>query len=172
MSLTAPEYFSYGALFIGFACLVIELADWYPGLTALRKHPTKWAASLGSFLWTWCVGAVLTLCVGGLVGLATGWFIWGAGWLGDAAYVAGLGGQRQEASRIADVALTPGGIFMAGLLILVTVIRVRKGGTSPSKIRGLISGILMSCSAGVAATVAVPLASAVNISGAWLTGAL
>lgn len=164
--------FTYGALFIGVGALVWELFDWYPGLKSLQSHPVACATDLASFLWTWCVGALTALCTGGVVGLLTGWFVWGAGWLGDAAYVWGLGGARQAAPQTMDLALTPGGLFMVGLLMIGAVVRMKKGGATPSKKRGLVSGVLMSCSAGVAATVAVPLASAANLSGAWLTGAV
>ena len=163
--------FTLGTLLVGVMALCLELAHWYPGHKALKKKPAAHAADLFPFLWTWCVGALLAMCAGGLVGWLTGWFIWGAGWLGDAALVWGVGGERVIAPQGASQALTIGGLFMTVLLIAIVFVRIKKsGGISGSQGRGLVSGVTMSLSAGVAAVVAVPLASAANISGAWITG--
>jgi len=162
--------YTLGTLLVGVLMAAIELAVWYPGHKALMKKPVQHLGDLLPFLWTWCVGALTAMVAGGLVGWATGWFIWGAGWLGDAALVWGVGGDRQTAPQGASQALTSGGLFMTVLLITVTYIRVRKSDASWSRKRGVISGVTMGLSAGVAAAAAVPLASAANISGAWLTG--
>lgn len=163
--------FTVGTLFVGFLMLAIELAYWYPGHKALRKDPVRYAGALLPFLWTWCVGALMAMCAGGLVGWATDWFIWGAGWLGDAALIWGVGGTRLVAPQGASQALTTGGLFMTLLLIAVVVVRIKrnKEGISNSQKRGLVSGVTLSLSAGVAAVVAIPLATAANLSGAWLT---
>lgn len=161
--------FSYGTLFVGVGLLAWELSAWYPGYKALQKKPVPHLGNLLPFLSQWCTGALTAMLSGGLIGWATHWFIWGAGWLGDAAYVWGLGGARADAPQSGvSQALTGGGIFVVGILLIVTLARLGKG-YSGSKKRGLTSGILMSLSAGVAAVVAVPLASAANLAGFWLT---
>jgi len=167
---TIPVQFTYGTLFVGTLLLVWEVAEWYPGWKVLRKRPVRCMAALGPFLWTWCVSALGFLCVGGLVGQLIGLYVWGAGWIGEAAYVWGLGGPHQALPTSQNLALTPGGVFMTGILIVIVVVRVSRGGATPSKKRGLGSGALMVMSAGVASFVAVPLASAANLSGAWITG--
>lgn len=163
-------YFSYGSLFIGVAMLVWELFTWYPGYKRLTGKKALWVwGELLPFILQWCTGALMAMCTGGLIGWTTHWFIWGAGWLGDGAYVWGLGGTRANAAQSGvSHALTGGGLFMVGLLIIATLARLSQG-YSGSKKRGLVSGILMSLSAGVAAVVAVPLASAANMAGFWLT---
>ena len=108
----------------------------------------------------------MVMCVGGAVGLLTDFVLWGAGWLGDGALVWGVGADRQQAPQGVAAPLTQGGLFVAGLLVVIGIALVRKGPT----MRGLFSGICMGLSAGVASFVAVPLASAVNVLGAWNTG--
>lgn len=167
---TAPAGLTYGALVIGLIALAAELADWYPGWKALRKKPLAYASGLVPFGFMWLVGALMSMCAGGLVGWATGWFVWGAGWLGDGALIYGVGGERQPVATGLSQPLTNGGLAMTLIILVVAVIRLRRGGVSWSQRRGLISGATLGLSVGVAAVVAVPLASAVNAAGAWIPG--
>jgi len=166
----APAGLTYGALIVGLMALAAELANWYPGWKALRKAPLKWVAGLAPFGFMWLVGALMSMCAGGLVGWATGWFVWGAGWLGDGALIYGVGGERQSVPTGLSQPLTNGGLAMTLIILVVAVIRLRKGGMEWNHKRGLISGATLGLSAGVAAVVAVPLASAVNLAGAWIPG--
>lgn len=168
-----PNY-TLGALLIGVVALVMELAWWYPGHKAIRKDPVGQATSLIPFAWTWCVGALTVLTVGGLVGWIMNWYVWGAGWLGDAAYVWGVGGERQAAPQAQSQPLTSGGLFVTVVVLVVVAIRIKRNPdkVSSSQKRGFISGSLMALSAGVAATVAVPLATSANLAGAWMTGVI
>lgn len=172
MSISYHLAYTYGSLLIGVLCAAYELADWYPGRKTLLKKPLDHAAALGPFAWNWVIGAMLVLYAGGAVGAATDWFVWGAGWLGDAAYVWGIGGTRQNAPTTAiSQPLTAGGLFMGTIAMVVAAVRIRKGATA-SKKRGLASGALMGMSAGVASVAAVPIASVLNASGVWLAGAV
>lgn len=166
--------YTLGALLVGVIALLAELAYWYPGHRTLAKKPLDHATALAPFAWTWCVGALTVLAAGGLVGWAMDWYVWGAGWLGDAAYVWGVGGQREAAPQAVSQPLTSGGLFMLVCVLVVAWIRIKRNTdkVSASQKRGLVSGSLMALSAGVAATVAVPLASAANLSGAWITGTI
>jgi hypothetical protein len=167
---TAPQGITYGTLVIGLLALAAELADWYPGWEPLRKAPLKHLAGLAPFAFMWAVGALMAMCAGGIIGWATDWFVWGAGWLGDAALIYGVGGERQMVAQGLSQPLTNGGLAMTLIILTVAVIRLRRGGADWSRKRGLISGATLGLSAGVAAVVAVPLASAVNLAGAWIPG--
>lgn len=160
-----------GALFIGVAALIWELAAWYPGYKALQARPMDHAAALLPFLSYWAVGALAAMCVGGIVAMVTDFVIWGVGWLGDGALVWGVGGTRQTAPTSADIALTEGGLFIAALVLVAALVR-RKKGAADSKGRGILSGVLMGTSAGIARVAAVPLASSANLAGVWITGLL
>lgn len=165
-------YYTLGTLLVGTAFLVWEIADWWPGIKPFRSEKKDWVKLVGPllpFFLSWCVGALITLCVGGFAATVSEVVIWGTGWLGDAAYVWGVGGTRQSAPVSSDVALTSGGLFMTCLVIAVFLAR-RKKGEVASKRRGILSGMTMSLSAGVARFVAIPLASTVNLAGAWVTG--
>lgn len=171
----AIEYhlaYTYGSLLMGTLALAWELADWYPGRKRLMKKPVDHAANLAPFAAYWAVGAMCVLYAGGAIGAATDWFVWGAGWLGDAAYVWGIGGERIDAPTTAiSQPLTAGGLFMGTIAVTVAAVRLKKDAT-PSKKRGFISGATMGLSAGVASLAAAPIASALNASGAWFTGAI
>lgn len=164
--------FTLGALLIGCAAFVAEVFSWWPGIAPFRSKKADYlnlVSPLVPFAAYWCVGALMSMCLGGLVGWAMDWWIWGAGWLGDAAYVWGVGGPHQTAPQGTSAALTSGGLFMACLVLVAAAVRRHKGDAT-SKTRGWVSGSLMGLSAGVARVVAVPLASGVNIAGAWITG--
>jgi len=168
----APTGITYGTLIIGLLALAAELADWWPGLKPLRKAPLKHLGNLGPFAFMWAVGALMVMCAGGIVGWATDWFVWGAGWLGDGALIYGVGGEREAVAQGLSQPLTNGGLAMTLIILTVAFIRVRKAGDDLgwSHKRGIISGATLGLSAGVAAVVAVPLASAVNLAGAWIPG--
>lgn len=165
-----PAGLTYGALVVGLLALAAELADWYPGLKPLKKAPFKHLSGLAPFTFMWVVGALMMMCAGGIVGWITDWFVWGAGWLGDGALIYGVGGERQAVPMGLSQPLTNGGLAMTLIVLTVAVIRLRKGGLEWNHKRGLISGATLGLSAGVAAVVAVPLASAVNMAGAWIPG--
>jgi hypothetical protein len=168
---TAPTGLTYGALVVGLLALAAELASWWPGYKAFRKKPLAFLSALAPFGFMWLVGALMTMCAGGIVGWLTDWFVWGAGWLGDAALIYGVGGERQAVPQSFSQPLTNGGLAMTLIILVAAIVRLRRGGTATgSHKRGLVSGATLGLSAGVAAVVAVPLASAVNLAGAWIPG--
>lgn len=160
-----------GAVLIGFALLVWELFIWFPGLKALQHNAASATASLLPFILCWCVGALTVMVVGGLVGWIGDTTLWGLNTFGDGLLVYGVGAQTGTAPGSAAAPLTQGGLFMTAL-VLVAFLARRKRGATGSKWRGWGSGIGLALSAGIARYAAVPLASAVNLSGAWLTGVI
>ena len=162
-------YYTLGTLLFGFALLAYEIADWYPGLKALQgKRKLRIIGQLLPFVLTWAIGALFTLCTGGLAGVLRNWGLWGAQTIGDLAYVYGFGGTQMLAPMTANLVLTPGGLFMAILAFVVFFARRSKGATG-SKWRGFGSGATLALSAGVARWAAVPLATAANAAGVWFT---
>ena len=59
---------------------------------------------------------------------------------------------------------------MTIIILAVAYIRIRKNSVDWSRKRGIISGVTLGLTSGVAAVVAVPLASGVNLAGAWIPG--
>ena len=160
-----------GAVLLGFAFLVWELFVWFPSIKTLQTNAVAALGDLLPFVLCWCVGALTVMVVGGLVGWIGDTALWGLNTFGDGLLVYGVGAQTGTAPGSAAAPLTQGGLFMTAL-VLVAFLARRKRGATGSKWRGWGSGIGLALSAGVARYAAVPLASVVNISGAWLTGAL
>lgn len=158
-----------GALLVGFVFLAWELSSWYPGLKTLQANPVGAFGSLLPFLLCWCVGALTVMVVGGLVGWIGDTALWGMNTFGDGLLVYGVGAQTGTAPGSTAAPLTEGGLFMTAIVIAVFLARWKRGAKG-SKWRGWGSGIGLGLAAGVARYAAVPLASAVNLSGAWLTG--
>ena len=167
--MNVPVYYTLGTLLFGFGLLAMEVSYWYPGLDALRgKKKLQHLGNLLPFLLTWAVGALFTLCAGGVAGALGKGLLWGSQVIGDAVYVYGFGGPQMMAPTTGNLVLTPGGLFMAILAFAVFFARRHKGETG-SKWRGFLSGGTLALSAGVARWAAVPLASAANIAGVWFT---
>jgi hypothetical protein len=164
-----PVYYTLGSLLFGFSMLVWEVADWYPGIKALQgKKKLQYLGDLLPFLLTWAIGALFTLSMGGIAGALGKGLLWGSQVIGDAVYVYGFGGPQMLAPQSGNLVLTPGGLFVAILAFVIFLVRRKKGATG-SKWRGFASGGTLALSAGVARWAAVPLASAANLAGVWVT---
>lgn len=158
-----------GAVLVGLLFLVWEVALWFPGIKALRSNALDHLGHLLPFVLCWAVGALSVMVVGGVVGWVGDTALWGLNTFGDGLLVYGVGADTGTAPGSAAAPLTQGGLFMT-VLVLGTFVARRKRGATGSKWRGWLSGIGMGLSAGVARYAAIPLASAVNLTGVWLTG--
>ena len=158
-----------GAVLIGLALLAWELADWFPGIKPLQTDLVRQLGRLLPFLLSWCVGALTVMVVGGLVGWAGDFALWGLNVFGDGALIFGVGAKTGTAPGSTSAPLTEGGLFITVIVIAVFLARRGKGATA-SKWRGWLSGIGLALTGSIARYAAVPLASAANLAGAWLTG--
>lgn len=158
-----------GAVLIGFAFLVWELSVWYPGLKTLKSNALGTLGDLLPFVLCWCVGALTAMVVGGLVGWLGDTALWGLNVFGDGLLVFGVGAKTGTAPGSTSAPLTEGGLFMTAIVLAVFIAR-RKKGARGSKWRGWGSGIGLALTGSIARYAAVPLASAANASGIWLTG--
>lgn len=161
------NYVTYGGVTVGLSLLVYELILWWPGRKTLLKDPVRHASRLLPFLASWCYGCLVTLGVGGLVGLTGSAILGLSNWLGDVALVWGVGGQAgQLAARKSLVPLAGHGTGVMLILTAAYIAAVVKasGSTEAALKRGAWCGITLGTSAGVAGFAAVPLALAAN----WL----
>lgn len=158
-----------GAVLIGFGFLVWELAVWFPSIKSLQTNAVAHLGSLLPFLICWCIGALTVMVVGGLVGWIGDTALWGLNTFGDGLLVYGVGAQTGTAPGSTAAPLTQGGLLITALVLIGFLAR-RKRGATGSKWRGWGSGIGLGLSAGIARYAAVPLASGVNLAGAWFTG--
>jgi len=160
-----------GAVLIGLALLAWELADWFPGIKPLQTDLVRQLGRLLPFLLSWCVGALTVMVVGGLIGWIGDTALWGLNTFGDGALIYGVGANSGTAPGSPAAPLAEGGLLVTLLLIIVFLAR-RKSGARSSKWRGWGAGIGLGLSGGIARYAAVPLASAVNAAGVWLTAAV
>ncbi|MFJ8144668.1 hypothetical protein ACIQ6R_06285 [Streptomyces sp. NPDC096048] len=164
---------TYGGVTVGFLLLAWHLADWWPGLKALRHNPAGHAGTLLPFLLAWTYGVLVVLGVGGLIGWAADTALWISNWLGDVALVWGVGGQAgQTAGRVTYLPLTQPGGAVVLILTAILIVLSRKTGYGVDLKRGAWCGICHGTSAGIAGFAAAPIAVAVNWLGDGLYGRL
>lgn len=161
-----------GAAILGLGILAYHLIVWWPGHKALRKSPII-ALELAPFAFGFCFGTLAVLCAGGVLGWTASATLWGGSWLGDGALVWGVGGYREDVSRAAQPFVTNGGraIILVLTFVFFAVLKRRK--SSGGIKQGAVAGVMLATVKGVAGIMAIPLASSVNLAGAWLsTGVL
>lgn len=153
-----------GGMAVGLGLLVYHVYLWWP-----KKINLKSLRLLAPFVFAWLYGMLLILCAGGLIGWAADVALWGSNWLGDGALVYGVGGQAGDnVTRGGGQALTNGGHLMVLLLTFLVVAMVRKRSVDTGVLwQGALSGVCLGMVKGVAGAAAVPLATAVNLAGAW-----
>ena len=164
-----------GSFFGGLAFAAWSLILWFPGIKALGKDPFGFARELVPFLFAYAYGMLVILGVGGVVGWIADGIVWSVGWVGDTAFVYGVGGTRQSlADQGKVIALTNGGLLVVMLMTVIVFAILKRSGTRPSTrtdIRnGALAGILTGTVASVSAAFAVPLATGANWAGSLMNG--
>lgn len=161
-----------GAVILGIGLLAFNLVAWWPGRKSLMKRPAA-LLELGPLALGFCFGTLAILCGGGLLGWAANFTLWAGGWAGDGALIWGVGGYRENVSRGPEQALTNGGHAVVLILCFVIFAVFKRRGASSQLKHGIIAGVMLGTVRGVAGLMAIPLATTVNLAGAWLsTGVL
>lgn len=159
---------TYGSMMLGFGLIARHLIDWWPGEKGVREW-RNWL-SLVPFVLAYCFGILLILGVGGAVGIIANATLWGVGWVGDGALIYGVGGDRMPVGVGGQrMALTPGGLSAVLFLSFVFAgLQAKRESLRVPLTRGCLAGVLTGTVAGISATMAVPVASAVNAIGDFL----
>jgi hypothetical protein len=158
---------TYGSLAVGIGLLVLHFVAWWP---KGKGFDPRCLLELVPFVLGYAYGALLVMGVGGLMGWMAGAVIWSVGWVGDAALVYGVGGERTNLAQGQVMALTNGGLWMVLVMtFLVVALRRRAAHLKEDIGRGVLTGILTGSTPVIAGVLAVPLASAVNLAGAWIS---
>lgn len=159
-----------GGVVFGLLFLFVELCFWYPGAKALMsgKRLTL-IGRLLPFVLSWCVGCLTIMVGSGIIGWGGDVTLWAMNVAGDGALILGVGADTGSAPGLQAQPLTQGGLIVALFAVIGFLIRMRFG-SARSKALGYLSGVGMGLSAGVARYAAVPVASAANAAGLWLTG--
>ena len=161
-----------GGVLIGLAVLAWHGIEWFPGLEKLKEHPLPYLGDWLPFAFGWAYGALGVLTAMGLIGWAFDTALWASNWLGDAALFIGVGEAPGQTASGAPVQLSALGNAMVLLttVVIVAVIKLRPSG--PAVKRGVWCGMCLGTSAGVAGTVAGPLAMGANWLGEMTIGAV
>lgn len=160
-----------GSVIIGLGLLILNIGGAWPGYKRFRKQPLAFFSTLIPFTFGYLYGTALILCAGGLLGWIANLALWGSGWIGDSALIWGVGGQREDVTRAGTATvLTNGGLAMVLILAFVVVVIMRKRADDKRAIsQGMLAGVLLGTVRGVAGILAVPVASGLNLAGAWLS---
>lgn len=167
-----------GGVTIGILLLGYYLIKWWPGLNAFRgkkvtmRHRAELIGQLLPFAYGWAYGALGVLTVMGLIGWAFDTALWAANWVGDALGYLGVRESPGQVSHGAPVALTSDGNWTVLILTGLTIAFVKFRPSGPDIKAGVLCGLCLGTSAGVAGLVAVPLAQGVNALGAAVYGAI
>lgn len=116
--------------------------------------------------------AVLAAGPASALGLITRFSLWSGDSIGTLYLVYGIGGHSPNVTRAAAVVLTDGGYAVFAILTAILGGQFLWSKRLPKKQTGLgiLAGILLGLSRGVAGIAAVPLASLVNVLGGWYAG--
>lgn len=166
-----------GCVTVGTITFTVTLLRWWK---KSAKAGTKGEG--GGRRWSQLIPFVIALLYGllivmsassvSLLGLIDRLGLYGGQGLGHLYLVYGIGGQDHYITRGNTDLLTPGGKC---ILAIWTALQIAAQVWSKKQARlyatlGAVSGFCLGLSAGVAGVAAIPLASAVNASGAWYTG--
>ena len=157
-----------GGAVLGLCLLGYRLTLWWPGLKGLKVAHVM---QLLPFVYAFAYGVLGILCVGGIIGAAFDFVLWGSNWLGDAAFVVGVGGPMgHEVTVPVTTPLTVGGcaMFLVCTAVFAALMKKKKQLRSDLKL-GAWAGCTLGMTKLVALVAAPALASAANLAGAWIS---
>lgn len=179
--LTQP-YVTLGCPTLGVIIIALTVQRWWMkgGGGKAKKgddggSSRSWLALL-PFVLAVCYGMVAVLASPGWSGLGiiTHLGLWGGNGLGYAYLVWGIGGSSPTVTRADPMVLTAGGYCVFSLWTAL-IIGAHVWGRRLPRIRniaGALAGTFLGMATGIAGVMAVPLASALNLGGAWWTGGI
>lgn len=151
-----------GGVTVGLSILVYWAIQWFPGRKAVLSDPFGTVTGLIPYLYGAAYGALGTLSVGGLIGWIFDTALWITNWLGDVALYLGVGTEAGVSSKGNYLPLTAYGsaAFFLLTVLTVAVIKFRRCGRDVKL--GVLTGMALGVSGGVAGLAAVPLAQSCN----------
>ncbi|MFI6862631.1 hypothetical protein ACIBKZ_22510 [Streptomyces sp. NPDC050421] len=172
---------SLGGITLGTIIVILVVLRWHKkgggggGKKGDDSGSRDWKALIPFFVaLAFGILAVLAAGPASALGLITRFSLWGGDGVGYAYLVWGIGGTSPDVTRAAPVILTPGGymIFAIWTAVMIGLHLWSKRLPRLQSLAGILAGILLGLSQGIAGMAAVPLASAVNVAGSWYSGAV
>lgn len=164
---------------VGLLAIAAVLVPWY------KKHGRKAGGAakgtggkgrnvvyLAPFGWTFLEGVMASLATGGLMGKTAYAISAGSNTLGDKLLSSLAGATGPGVNRTGIAMLAPGGAVLLVLLLLCVAIWfwVSNRSIKLQMILGLIAGVTLGPTAGIAGVAGVVVSPIVNTAGGWLVG--
>jgi hypothetical protein len=152
-----------GGLTVGLCLLTIQGIRWW----TREQHKIS---ALVPYLLSVAYGMLAIYGIGAILGSLFHIALWGANGLGDLTLVFGVGGSTHDVTGGHVSALSPGGYVIVTVITVVLVCLCIWAKSVPiwKVAAGTMAGLCLGLVGGVAATAAVPLASAVNALGSFI----
>lgn len=175
MNLGTPAV-SLGGITLGTIIVVLVVLRWHKKSGGGKKGDDggrDWKQLIPFFV-ALAFGILAVLAAGPIsaLGLITRLSLWGGDGIGYAYLVWGIGGNSPNVTRATAVVLTDGGymIFAIWTAVMIGLHLWSKKMPRLQSALGILAGVLLGLSQGIAGMAAVPLASAVNMAGGWYAG--
>lgn len=175
MNLGSPAV-SLGGITLGTIIVILVILRWYKkgGGGGQKGGGSRDWKALIPFFGALSFGILAVLAAGpdSALGLITRFSLWGGDSIGYAYLVWGIGGDSPDVTRASTIVLTPGGyaVYAIWTAVMIALHLWSKKLPRLQSLAGILAGILLGLSQGIAGMAAVPLASAINVAGSWYTG--
>jgi peptidoglycan biosynthesis protein MviN/MurJ (putative lipid II flippase) len=160
-------YVTAGGVLIGLLAVASVMVPWY------HRHGRKRDfMPLGPFIWTMILGILATLATGGWMGQSARALALSSNTVGTQLLATLAGASSPGATRRGIAMLTPGGAVLLVVLLIGCVIWLirHSWGVRFKMFAGLIAGVTLGPTAGLAGVVGVVIAPLFNTGGNWIVG--
>ncbi|NUS82984.1 MAG: hypothetical protein HOY75_09565 [Streptomyces sp.] len=161
-------YVSLGGVTTGLSLFAWDFSRWWVGhkKRLARKSLQELAPQILCLLY----GALLILCVGGVIGGTADWSLWGTNMVGDIVLVYGFGSSTPAVTRADHLALTPGGHAAVVIITVVIAAVSSKRGFRWDFVRQIVAGLSLGLAKSIAGFTGWAVAPAVSWAGDWVVG--
>ncbi|MCD7440255.1 hypothetical protein K4B79_18750 [Streptomyces lincolnensis] len=168
LDLPTYGYVSLGGVTAGLSLFAWDFTRWF--VSHKKRFAPKALKDLAPQVLCLSYGALLILCVGGIIGAIADWSLWGTNMVGDIVLVYGIGASTPAVTRSSQLALTPGG-HAAVIVITVVIIAVSsRRGFRWDFVRQTIAGISLGLASSIAGAVGIVIAPSVSWLGDLVVG--
>jgi hypothetical protein len=175
MALTPLDIPTYGLVSLGGVTTGLSLFAWdfTRWWTSHKKRlAPKALASLAPQILCMSYGALLILSVGGIIGGAADWSLWGTNTVGDIVLVYGFGATTPTVTRASHLALTPGGHAAVVVITVVILAVCSRRGFRWDFVRQILAGLSLGLASSIAGVVGWAVAPSVSWAGDYVVGLL
>lgn len=150
-----------GGVTIGLLALARTGFDWWPGrkaFTGSKRDKLDLVLPLAPFVWGFSYGVLACLTHGGIVLWLMSWIVTIISTVGDWALLIGVGSDLGQAAERASVSKLSAQANAAMLLLTGIVWFARARWANPDLTRGIVCGLSLGLTSGIAGQAAAPLA--------------